>query len=174
MLAGQLVRMYRRAAATGIVRVREERAADPAAAARRAAHLRRDGWHPWPPPPAPELATTLGDEDAELRECPFLFPVTRHASEGLRRRATKLSCFTTLLDLEIALARETQLKFEHRQPVPCEDVQTLAKDDKRPYVRELRAHCAALGIELKPDPFAVRREKGRQKRNTTFSYRVRQ
>lgn len=169
--AGRLLRMYRRPVATGIIQVHEERVADLEGHRRGVTRLRRSGWRPWPPQPAPELAGRIAGLDD--RECPFLYAVAERAAEWPHPPERKLTCFSTVHELELALAREAQLHANHARTLPCVELRGLAKEDFRPRVKELRAFCEAMGVEVEPDRDLVRRERRRRNRNSTMSQRIR-
>ncbi len=168
MLAGKLVRVFRRSITTGVIQVHDERVGTDSLVDQRVDALLLQGWKKWPPSPAPEFVVAMAEQNPDYGDCPFLAAVSDKVTSPVDLPQKRLSCFASVNELELALAREAQLRFMHAQALPCSDLARFSRHDLQKRVKELRAYCTALGVHIKPNAALVTEERARQMLNTTL------
>ncbi len=140
--------------------------ADQTTAQERTAALVAQGWRPWPPWPAPELASALADAHPGLKECPYLLAASDEPKDLLVRPDRTVTCFESVAQMEEALEREAVIRFHQGQAVPCVELRSIKiKDLKQARVRALMHRCRAMGIVVEARGTKI--ERGREVRRRT-------
>ena len=114
--SGVRVFAYRRALASGLMEVHDERVADASSARRTIERLKDTGWKAWPPQPAPELSMGFQHLAKDSMDCGYLLHISKRPTNWRRSPAKAPQCFATLNEVEKALDREEQIRFHvHRE-----------------------------------------------------------
>ena len=166
VLGGVRVRVWRRPVTSGVIQVAEERVADATAAQARVAALVSDGWHAWPPGPAPEAADTLAAANPAMRDCPYLMEESEEPENWLDEPAAHVACFQSVAELEKAREREEQILFRHSRAVPCAELRAAPRPADAQYLRELKEVCAAMSaLPREPSDEEIRKAARTEQRN---------